>query len=102
MDFIYLENKDYYPEQMPRKVLFTIATWQLLEQHVRKRLVELSQQLSRSATHDEGAGAGAGDGALVQPWKLTSTQGQEPEQRQDKLGNLSMSILEKVSKIYAW
>ena len=42
MDFIYLENKDYYPEQMPRKVLFTIATWQLLEQHVRKRLVELS------------------------------------------------------------
>ena len=42
MDLIYLENKDYYPEQMPRKVLFTIATWQLLEQHVRKRLVELS------------------------------------------------------------
>ena len=42
MDFIYLENQDYYPEQIPMKVLFTIATWQLEEQHVRKRLVELS------------------------------------------------------------
>ena len=44
---------------------------------------------------------GDGDEALMQ-FSVTDSQDMEPEQRQDKLGNLSMNILEKVSKIYAW